>query len=333
MVQEKNKQLKSLNTFGISCYADQYIEFTGADDLYHIFSRNLPEQWQVLSGGSNILFTGNYKGTLLHPTDNSIEIIEDTPHDVLIRTGAGTVWDDFVLYCVEHELSGAENLSYIPGYTGAAPVQNIGAYGSEAKDIIETVEIFDLSKLSTRNLTKEECAFGYRDSIFKNALKRKAIVTNVFFRLHKIFTPNLSYSNLEERVTALGNISLQNVRKAVIDTRKEKLPDPKKIGNGGSFFKNPVVAPEIAETLQRQYPDMPVYQTANGVKIPAGWLIDKAGWKGYRRGDAGVHTKQALVLVNYANASGQDILTLATDIQNDILQKFGIVITPEINIL
>ena len=151
--------------------------------------------------------------------------------------------------------------------------------------------------------------------------------------MHKIFTPNLSYSNLEERVTALGNISLQNVRKAVIDTRKEKLPDPKKIGNGGSFFKNPVVAPEIAETLQRQYPDMPVYQTANGVKIPAGWLIDKAGWKGYRRGDAGVHTKQALVLVNYANASGQDILTLATDIQNDILQKFGIVITPEINIL
>ncbi len=329
-----NHPLKALNTFHIDCRAKRFAAFGSKTELTELLhARKTDEPIYVLGGGSNTLFVRPFDGLILHPAENGIRIVERRAGQVRVEAAAGTVWDDFVRFCIDRGLWGAENLSYIPGSVGASPVQNIGAYSSEAKDIVDSVEFYHLEHKRFETIKGEACAFGYRDSIFKNALKGKAVVTSVTYLLSESPRPNLQYKQIGEAVEALGEPSLANIRKAIIAIRREKLPDPDLIGNGGSFFKNPVVSPRQAETLTAQWPGMPAYPAGNGVKLSAAWLIDKAGWKGYRAGDAGVHDRQALVLVNHGNANGADILTLARKITDDVAGKFGIVLEPEINIV
>ncbi len=329
-----NHSLKALNTFHIDCQAHRFATFaskTELTELLHTLKKEEP--LYVLGGGSNTLFVRPFKGLILHPEEKDIQIVDKKGEYVWVRASAGTVWDDFVQFCIDSGLWGAENLSFIPGTVGASPVQNIGAYSCEAKDIIDSVEFYHLEKNRFETIKGENCAFGYRDSIFKHALKGKAIVTSVTYLLTEIPSPNLKYQQIEEAVKTLGAPSLYNIRKAIIDIRQRKLPDPNEIGNGGSFFKNPVVSQEQVTSLINQYPEMPAYPVENGVKLSAAWLIDQAGWKGYRDGDVGVHDKQALVLVNYGNAQGKDVLSLSRRITEDVAEKFGVMLEPEINIV
>lgn len=332
-----NYALRSLNTFGLDAEAAHWAEFRSPEELRELIlaSRDNRWPWYVLSGGSNIILTGNFPGLILHPVGNGITM----PGPGLVRAEAGVVWDDLVAWTVGHGLGGLENLSYIPGYVGAAPVQNIGAYGAEAKDTIETVEYFDTETLDTVRISGADCAFGYRESIFKGPLRGRAIVTAVEFRLipetDGNYTYNIGYGDLHDRVTAMGGPSLANIRTAVTAIRKEKLPEPAVTGNAGSFFKNPVIPAAQAGKLRTQYPDMPGYPCSDGaeVKVPAAWLIDQAGWKGFRCGTVGVHPRQALVLINLGGATAQEILTLARRIIADVEQKFGITLSMEVNVL
>lgn len=334
MEREQNKILTRMNTFGFAVRADRYIAFESVAELREIFSGGLfRNAWYLLGGGSNILFTGDYHGTILHPVNKRIEKVRESAENVVLKAEAGVVWDDFVAYCVGLGLYGVENLSWIPGLVGASPVQNIGAYGKEVKDAIITVEVYLPDEDRIVRLSDDECRFGYRDSVFKHELKGKAIVTAVEFLLQKKGTLCLGYGDLGKELEKSGGVSLQQVRDAVIRIRSQKLPDPAEIGNAGSFFKNPVVPASVYEGLRALYPDMPCYPAEAGVKIPAGWMIEKTGWKGYRRGDAGVHEKQALVLVNYGSATGQDIRQLSQAIRDDIRSKFGITIEEEVNIV
>ena len=332
-----NYALRSLNTFGLDATAAHWAEFRSAGELRELLlaCRGNRWPWYVVSGGSNIILTGNFPGLILHPAADRIT----TPEPTLVRAEAGVVWDDLVAWTVGRGLGGLENLSYIPGFTGAAPVQNIGAYGAEAKDTIETVEYLDAETLETVRIHGAECAFGYRESIFKGPLKGRAIVTAVEFRLipeeSGKYTYNIGYGDLHDRVTEMGGPSLANIRAAVTAIRKEKLPEPSVTGNAGSFFKNPVIPMAQAEKLRGQHPDMPGYLCSNGteMKVPAAWLIDRAGWKGYRCGTVGVHPRQALVLINLGGATAQEILNLARRIISDVQQKFGIALSMEVNIL
>lgn len=329
----RNISLKEYNSFGIDAKADLLIEYSGLDELKQIFHQGLIEgDFKVLSGGNNILFSSDFKGTLLHPVGQGIEIVESVDDKVKVRVESGVEWDDFVAWCVENDLWGAENLSLIPGYVGAAPVQNIGAYGSEVKDIIHNVELFCVETHKELVLLNEYCLFGYRSSIFKESLKDKVVITAVTFILSKSPTPNLGYGDLCAEVERLGGETLGNVRQAVINIRESKLPDKKIIGNAGSFFKNPVIHPKRVEHLKSVHEKVPLYPATNGYKIAAGWLIDQCGWKGFARGTVGVHDKQALVLVNLGGAKGEEILSLAKDIQRDVFDKFGIEIEFEVNI-
>lgn len=332
-----NYALRSLNTFGLDATAAHWAEFRSAGELRELLlaCRGNQWPWYVVSGGSNIILTGNFPGLVLHPAADRITMPEPT----LVRAEAGVVWDDLVAWTVGRGLGGLENLSYIPGFTGAAPVQNIGAYGAEAKDTIETVEYLDAETLETVRIHGAECAFGYRESIFKGPLKGRAIVTAVEFRLipeeSGKYTYNIGYGDLHDRVTEMGGPSLANIRAAVTAIRKEKLPEPSVTGNAGSFFKNPVIPMAQAEKLRGQHPDMPGYPCSNSteMKVPAAWLIDRAGWKGYRCGTVGVHPRQALVLINLGGATAQEILNLARRIIADVQQKFGIALSMEVNIL
>ncbi len=316
--------LRELNTFGIEARANRLVEFSTADDLRSL--RDVFEgQWRVLGGGSNIVLTGDYHGVVLKSAGRERAVLESG----LVRVEAGVVWDDFVAWSVEQGLWGAENLSGIPGTVGAAPIQNIGAYGAEAKDIIDSVEMFDPERFEVRELTNAECRFGYRDSVFKRGLR--GVVVAVNFRLSRDAAPKLDYGGLR---TAVGDDpTLGNIRRTVIGIRDSKLPDPAVQGNAGSFFKNPVVPAAVAAKLLEEYPDMPVYDAATGTKkLAAGWLIDRAGWRGRALGRAGVHSQQALVLVNLGGATGADILALAKAVQADVLAKFGVAIDMEVNI-
>lgn len=332
-----NFALRGRNTFGLDATAPYWAEFRTAGELRDIIlacrERGLP--WYVLGGGSNIILTGNFPGVVIHPAADGITL----PEPGLVRAEAAVVWDDLVACTVERGLGGLENLSLIPGHAGAAPVQNIGAYGAEAKDTIETVEYFDTETLETVRIKGAECAFGYRESIFKGPLKGRAIVIAVEFRLTPEadgeYTYNIGYGDLHDRVMELGGPTLRNIRQAVIAIREAKLPDPAVTGNAGSFFKNPVIPAAQAEELRRQHPDMPGYPCNGGaeVKVPAAWLIDRAGWKGFRSGTVGVHSRQALVLINLGGATAQEILTLARRIICDVERKFGITLTMEVNVL
>lgn len=328
--------LHNRNSFGVHHTAKTLVEFDCVDDLRSYFAECRPTKWYVLGAGNNTLFTQDYDGVLLTPVCRNRTILSDDGTTVVVRVDAGASWDEFVEWCVEQELWGAENLSLIPSSVGAAPVQNIGAYGAEIKDVISCVEYFDTESLEVVRLACEECGFAYRHSIFKQELRSRAIIMAVEFRLSRVANPRLGYGDVVREVEARGGATLQNIRRAICDIRSSKLPDPKELGNAGSFFKNPIVEREFADKLLVEHPGMPIYPLADDashVKLAAGWLIDQSGLKGYREFGVGVHDKQALVLVNYGNATGGDILHFAHFVSSVVEHKFGVVITPEVNIL
>ena len=332
----KNIPLYGRNSFGINAYADAMIDFLSVAQLREYFELNAPgsHAWYPFGGGNNILFTGDYHGVLLHPISKCIAIVGSDSRSVTVRAEAGVDWDNFVEWCVRRDLCGVENLSRIPGSVGAAPIQNIGAYGVEVKDAVESVEVFMTDSGEVNAIPASECGFGYRDSIFKRELKGRAIILSARFRLSTESAFRLDYGDLAKEVASAGGATLRSVRNAVIAIRERKLPDPKVLGNAGSFFKNPVVGEGVAQRLREEYPDMPCYPCDGGrAKLAAGWLIDKAGWKGRREGNVGVHDKQALVIVNYGGATGKEILDFARGIQNSVKKKFGVEIEPEVNIL
>ncbi len=334
-----NHSLLEHNTFGIEAKARCFIEYGSVDELVD-FVRSLPHdegegKLLHIGGGSNLLFTKDYEGTILHSAIKGIELVsaDEERDEVLVRVGAGEVWDDFVAYAVGQGWYGVENLSLIPGEVGASAVQNIGAYGVEAKDVISTVEAVSLADGSIRIFDVSECEYGYRTSVFKTALRGKYAVTHVTYRLSLSFVPQLEYGNLTSRVGDIGTLTAQELRNIIIDVRESKLPDPKVQGNAGSFFMNPVVGREVFERIRTDYPNMPYYEVDGGVKIPAGWLIEQSGWKGRRLGRAGVHDRQALVLVNCGGATGRDVLALCDTVHRDVFEKFGIEIHPEVNVI
>lgn len=325
------------NTFGIDVKCDHFIVCSSVNDVQAIapLLATYKKPFMVIGEGSNLLFTQNYKGIILYSTIKGIEITDNEDH-ILMRCGSGEIWDDVVKYSVERGYSGLENLSYIPGMVGASAVQNIGAYGAEAKDVIETIETVNLFTGEIRTFTNEECGYAYRDSKFKKAWKGTFFITHVTYRLSKTFIPNLHYGNILSTLATKGIVTptVSQVRDVIIEIRKAKLPDPKDEGNAGSFFMNPIVERAKYEALEALYPEMPHYFiNEEHEKIPAGWLIEECGWKGKTLGRAGVHHKQALVLVNKGGATGAEVVTLCNTIRKDIENKFGISISPEVNIL
>lgn len=331
-----NSSLKEFNTFGIDVKARTFISVESLEDLKTVLQKNYAEDLFILGGGSNMLLTRDIDSTVLHIGIKGKNIIEETDEEVIIEVNAGENWHEIVLWTLENNWGGFENLSLIPGNIGTAPIQNIGAYGTEIRDTLISVKAIDIQTLEVKEFRNEECQFGYRDSIFKNKAKGKYIIVSVTFRLlkkeHEVKT---NYGTILQALEDMGiyNPSIKDVSNAVIKIRKEKLPDPAELGNSGSFFKNPVIGKEHLNKLSDTYPEIPHYEVGNSeYKIPAGWLIEKAGLKGYREGDAGVHKNQALVLVNYGAASGSDILNLAKKVQSEVHNKFGIELQPEVNI-
>lgn len=331
---EHNYPLLSHNTFGIEVTAACFFEYESVDELRRLIaSGRLTRPFLHIGGGSNLLFTKDYEGMVLHSRIEGIEVVAETPENVTLRVGAGVVWDDFVAYCVKQGWYGAENLSLIPGEVGASAVQNIGAYGVEVKDIIVSVETLNIDG-TERVYTADECDYAYRNSIFKRADMKDVFVTHVNFRLSKKEHYKLDYGTIREELAKYPAISLQTVRRAIIEIRQAKLPDPKVMGNAGSFFMNPVVSRARFEALQEEYPQMPFYELPDGrVKVPAGWMIDRCGWKGKALGPAAVHEKQALVLVNRGGAKGCDIIALSDAVRASVRDKFGIDIHPEVNFI
>ena len=332
MKEYKNYSLLNLNTFGMDVKAKRYVEYGSEDELKTLIP-TLSGVVLHMGGGSNLLFKGDFDGIVLHSAIKGIEVVEETADAVLVRVGAGEVWDDFVAWAVEHGYGGVENFSLIPGEVGASAVQNIGAYGVEAKDVIALVEAMELSNGQKRIFGNLECDYAYRQSIFKNQLKGKYAITYVTYRLQKQPALKMEYGNIKAVLGEKENLTIADIRQAIIDIRNAKLPDPKLQGNAGSFFMNPVVSREKFLSIQKDYPQMPYYEVEGGVKIPAGWMIDQCGWKGKSLGRAGVHDKQALVLVNLGGATSDEIITLCDTICQDVREKFGIDIHPEVNLI
>ena len=357
MKEYKDYSLLTHNTFGMDVKAKRYVEYDSEEELKTLIP-TLEGEVLHIGGGSNLLFRGNFEGTILHSAIRGIEELStlnsqlstvncqlSTPsNEVLVRVGAGEVWDDFVAWAVERGYGGVENLSLIPGEVGASAVQNIGAYGVEAKDVIAMVEAVDLQSGQKRIFAPQECDYAYRQSIFKKQMKGRYAITYVTYRLQTTPQLKLDYGNLRAVLTNQSTVNSQlstvncqlstiQVRQAIIDIRNAKLPDPKVQGNAGSFFMNPVVSREKFLSLQKDYPQMPFYEVEGGVKIPAGWMIDQCGWKGKSLGRAGVHDKQALVLVNLGGATSEEIITLCNTICKDVHDKFGIDIHPEVNLI
>ena len=317
--------------------ASLFIEYDSVEELKQIL-RDYPlegDRWLHIGAGSNLLFTGDYPGIVLHSCIRGFEVVPEDAETVIVRVGAGEVWDDFVAYAVSNEWYGAENLSLIPGEVGASAVQNIGAYGVEAKDLIVEVETIEVATGKERVFRNEECGYAYRESVFKLSLKRRHIVTKVSYRLRKTPSYHLDYGNVRAELEKSGcALTLSNVREGIIKIREAKLPDPKVQGNAGSFFMNPIIPYAQFEALSARYPQMPHYEVdAQRVKIPAAWMIDQCGWKGKQMGRAGVHHKQALVLVNLGGATGKEIIRLSEEIQKSVSDKFGVSISPEVNFI
>ncbi len=327
--------LTGRNSFHVKQHAARLVEFETAEELRALFAGGAPERWTVLAGGNNILFTRDYDGLLVTPVSQRIALLDECGGEVRVRVDAGVEWDDLVEWAVRHELWGIENLSLIPGKAGAAPVQNIGAYGREAKDVIRRVEMYCVESGSMLTLDAAHCEFGYRESIFKHALKGRVVITAIEIGLSRTPQPHLGYGDVEREVEARGGATLRNIRDAIIAIRQAKLPDTAVLGNAGSFFKNPSVELSVAERLQAEWPEMPLYpsQEAGKAKLAAGWLIDWAGMKGYRERSVGVHERQALVLVNHGGATGSEVIALARKVQAAVRDKFGVEIDTEVNIL
>lgn len=328
--------LKPYNTFGIDVKARQFVEITQLADLQTLLKEYSQTPLLILGGGSNILFTQDFDGLVVKIKLKGVSVIREDDTHVWLEVAAGEIWHDLVMFCVKQGYGGIENLSLIPGTVGAAPMQNIGAYGVEIKQVIETVQAVERSSGQIKTFKNEECKFGYRESVFKNIYKDQYIITGITLKLSKKPQFNTSYGAIQETLEAnnVQTLSIQAISEAVCQIRSSKLPDPTKIGNAGSFFKNPEISLNQFESLKKSFPHIVGYNLPNGkVKVPAGWLIEQCGWKGKRLGDIGVHTRQALVLVNYGGGDGNEIKKLALDIQASVKQKFGIDIKPEINII
>lgn len=332
----RNFSLKGYNTFGLDYTADYFYYVKSETEAANAIRDNLHKKKKLLvvGAGSNLLFIENFNGTVIHPEIGNIYIEEEYPEHVIVSAGSGVNWDEFTEWTVNHGFGGVENLSLIPGTVGASAVQNIGAYGTEVMESITMVRAIEIKTGLIRIFDREECKFSYRYSVFKGELKGKYLITKVFFRLSKRPVLILDYGSLKEEAEKIGPLSLRTVRQAVINIRKSKLPDPNEIGNAGSFFKNPIVSIDVADSLKRTFPGIPVYPDKPGfVKMAAGWMIEQCGWKGIRIGDAGVHDKQALVLVNHGKATGREIYELSEKIRASVFEKFGVDLQHEVEII
>ena len=333
MTIQQNISLKKYNTFGINVYAKRFVEITSIEELKKIITQET--DLFLLGGGSNMLLTSDIEKLVVHLNLKGI-IVNDTKSDVVYVTAeAGENWHNFVTWCIDQNYGGLENLSLIPGNVGTSPIQNIGAYGVEIKDTFHQLEALEIATGKITVFTNKDCEFGYRNSVFKNKYKGKFIITNVTFKLtKKNHNINISYGAIKDYLQNIKKPTLKNISEAVISIRQSKLPDPKEIGNSGSFFKNPVVALNDFQILKTSYPKIPHYVVSeNEIKIPAGWLIEQCGFKGKRFGETGVHKKQALVLVNYGNATGKEIYELAKKIQQTVLNKFAVSLEIEVNVI
>lgn len=337
----QNYSIKKYNTFGIAATAKYFATFSSISELQELLKNNENISSNIiLGGGSNILFTKNYDGIILKNEVEGIEMVNEDEEFVYIRAGAGQKWHHFVMYCVKNNYGGVENLSLIPGNVGASPMQNIGAYGVEIKDVFFELEAFHLHEKALQKFTLNDCDFGYRESVFKKKYRNEFAILNVTFRLRKKPEFNISYGAIKDELSkmTIGKLSIKNISDAIIHIRTSKLPDPKVIGNAGSFFKNPVIKNhELQQLLALEIISdvkIPFYKiNPDHFKIPAGWLIEQCGWKGFRKGDAGCYDKQALVLVNYGNATGKEIYNLSEEIKISVKEKFGIDIEKEVNII
>lgn len=333
-----NTSLKPYNTFGIDASAKLFTAIHSVNDIHELLQH---EEYKanthvILGGGSNILLTQNINGLVIKNELKGIEVVKETENDVLVKCAAGEVWHEFVMYCIDKGYAGIENLSLIPGNTGASPMQNIGAYGVEIKDTFFELEAIDLETGKLSIFSKQDCDFGYRESVFKRRYKDKFIITSVTFKLSKKPVFHTEYGAIQQELDHMGisELSIKAISQAVINIRSSKLPDPKKIGNSGSFFKNPEVTQATYERLKKEFPNLVAYPLDNNnYKLAAGWLIEQSGLKGYRAGDAGVHTLQALVLVNYGHATGKEIYNLSTKVLTTVNEKFGVMLEREVNII
>ncbi len=337
MIIRENVPLRTLNTFGMNVSARWFVALTKEEQLEELF---LSEKWKpvdhfILGGGSNILFTKDVNALVVRNELRGIEVVKEDAEYVYVKAGAGEVWHEFVLDCIRNQRGGVENLSLIPGSVGAGPMQNIGAYGVEMKDVFHELEAFHVREGYTRKFSADECKFGYRESVFKHEVRNQFLITSVTFRLSKTPKFNTSYGAIEKELETMGvkALSIAAISQAVINIRSSKLPDPAKIGNAGSFFKNPVIGAEQHAQLKKDFPNIVSYPSGNDFKLAAGWLIEQCGWKGFREGDTGVHKDQALVLVNYGNADGQKIYELSQRVMDSVKEKFGVALEREVNIL
>lgn len=333
----QNISLKKYNSFGIDVNARQMFiihdHYELNDSLEYIKANNVP--WILLGGGSNVLFTDDYKGSIIKNSIKGIQVLDRTNEQVFVRVNGGEDWDNFVSFCVDNNWGGLENLSLIPGNAGASPIQNIGAYGAELKDHFYSLEAMNVKTGTIKQFKKKECKFSYRSSIFKTELKNKYVICSVVFKLdlnHKI---NLKYKAINDHLVQknITSPTIKDVRQAVIDIRNSKLPDPDLLGNAGSFFKNPIISKQHYENIKKEHPNIVAYPDGNNIKLSAGWLIEQTGWKGFREGNVGVYDKQALVIVNYGNAKGIEILEFAKKIKKSVYNKFGVKLMPEVNII
>ncbi|WP_373511867.1 UDP-N-acetylmuramate dehydrogenase [Persicitalea sp.] len=335
---QENVSLRPYNTFGFEARARYFVAVTSVEKLQELLRdphwAAMPK-W-ILGGGSNVLLTQDVNALVMRIEIKGIEVVQEDDDQVVLRVGAGENWHGFVLYCVENGYGGVENLSLIPGTVGAAPMQNIGAYGVEIKDIFQELQAVETTTGTLRTFDADACAFGYRESVFKRDLKDHYIITSVTFRLQKRPIYNVSYGDIQKTLDEMGvaEHSVRAISEAVIKIRQSKLPDPDQIGNAGSFFKNPEIPKPQFEVLKNRFPELPGYPVGDDmVKVPAGWLIEQAGWKGHRAGAVGVHDRQALVLVHHGGGTGQEIKTLAKKVQDSVAEKFGIQLTAEVNFM
>ena len=333
---ESNVELRQFNTFGINARAKNLIRLRSEIELPEILRLASSYEGNILflSGGSNLLLTKDWDGLVIKIETKGIEILDEDQEYVYVRVQAGEIWDDFVQFCISRNFGGVENLTLIPGCVGSSPIQNIGAYGVEVKDVFYMLEAVSLRTGEFREFYKDECQFGYRYSIFKGEYKNRYLILSVTFRLHKNPQLNLSYEAVEVETKRLGlPLNIETISKAITNIRRSKLPDPKEIGNSGSFFKNPLIGERDFKLLESRFPEIRYFRNEEGYKLAAGWLIESCGWKGFREGDAGVHDRQALVLVNYGNASGKQIKALSEKISDSVYKKFGVKLEAEVNIL
>ncbi len=334
----KNFSLKNFNTFGVDASARAFVNAMDEDEMFEILSREELKLFPkfILGGGSNVLFIKNYEGLVIKNSIPGIEIIEEDESSAIVEAGAGVNWNELVNYCVDRNLGGIENLALIPGTAGAAPIQNIGAYGEELSETFYSLRGFYVDTVIPAVFYKSDCRFGYRNSIFKNELKNRFVVTKIQLMLSKNPDLKTGYGNVMDELEKKGKsiYTISDVRDAVVKIRREKLPDPAIIGNVGSFFKNPEIRPEEYNLLKAKYPDIKAYPLDNGmIKLPAAWLIDKAGWKGVRKENTGTHSRQALVIVNHGGASGEEILHFANEIKRSVYEKFEVILEEEVNII